>query len=163
MEKCNLENYDHNFWLQITFQTPVQHLYYNLRLFVWKPVFTVQESFQKSFVTLWIYNMFYEATVLTFKHVWEMTAQLSLFSFVHVRSVWWNNVSHGVFTRGEVPITTHLREHIEGQFWSDARTHLRKHAGAVTELCPPEVPVATFLILSSRVNLTLYGVAMVTC
>lgn len=47
------------------------------------------------------------------------------------------------------------------------RTHTHTpsetHTGAVVELCTPEVHVATFLILPSCVNLTLYGVAMVTC
>lgn len=37
------------------------------------------------------------------------------------------------------------------------------HTTAVTKLRTPEVPVATFLIISSRAKLTLYGVAMVTC
>lgn len=58
--------------------------------------------------------------------------------------------------------------------WQSRRANLRhelaratppvKNTGAVSELLrkTPEVHVATFLILSGRLNLTLYGVAMVT-
>lgn len=73
-----------------------------------------------------------------------------------------------VFPQGGSHHCTSEREHVEGTvlIWcthTQAHAHLHKYTGAVTELWTPEVPVATFLILSSRVNLTLYRVAMVTC